>query len=152
MPPLLFAGLRRHPGLGEGVVSAQQTTEEECMQSTHEFTFAFERLQVYHLARQLTCITAEVAAALPRGYGYIKDQLLRSGSAPARLIAEGALRKSKGSKRQRFEEALGECGEAVAAAQQGLDLRVIPKPQYDRLRQVAVRVAAMTSRLVTKFS
>jgi four helix bundle protein len=151
-PPLLFAGLRRHPWMGEGGVSAQQTAEEEYMQSQQEFTFAFERLDVYQLARQLTCICAEVANTIPRGYGNIKDQLLRSGSAPARLIAEGALRKSKGSKRQRFEEALGECGEAVATAQQCLDLGVISQSHYSRLRKIAERVAAMTSRLVTKFS
>ena len=122
------------------------------MHTSHEFTFAFERLQVYQLARQLTCITAEITATIPRGFGSIKDQLLRSGSAPARLIAEGALRKSKGSKRQRFEEALGECGEAVATAQQFLDLRLISESQYSQLRSIAARVAAMTSRLVRKFS
>jgi four helix bundle protein len=138
--------------LGEGGVSAQQTAEERSMHASSEFTFAFERLDAYKLARQLTVITAGIAATIPRGYGTIKDQLLRSGSAPARLIAEGALRRSKGSKRQRFEEALGECGEAVAAAQQGVDLKLISESQYNRLRIIAQRVAAMTSRLVTKFS
>ena len=122
------------------------------MQKSFDFTFTFERLDAYQISRELTRITAQVAATIPRGYGYLTDHLLRSGSAPARLIAEGALRSTKGSKRQRFSEALGECGEAVATAQQALDLRVISESQYDQLRSIAARVAAMTSRLVRKFS
>jgi four helix bundle protein len=122
------------------------------MHKPNDFTFTFERLDAYKLARQLTCLSAELATSIPRGYGSIKDQLLRAGSAPARLIAEGALRTARGNKRQRFSEALGECGEAVATAQQALDLKLIQIAQYNRLRSIAVRVAATTSKLVRKFS
>ena len=122
------------------------------MKQDKDFTFVYERLDVYQQARELTKITAQVAAKIPRGFGFITDHLLRSGSAPARLIAEGALRTTRGSKRQRFSEALGECGEAVATTQQALDLSLISESDYKDVRKIAVRVAAMTSKLVRKFS
>jgi four helix bundle protein len=122
------------------------------MRQSQDFTFAYERLDAYHVARELTRQTARIAAQVPRGFGYLNNHLLRSGSAPARLIAEGALRTTKGAKRQRFSEALGECGEAVATAQQALDLNLISEDSYIQLRAIAARVAAMTSRLVRKFS
>lgn len=122
------------------------------MRQRNDFTFTFERLEAYQLARELTRMTARMAAQIPRGYGHLTDHLVRSGSAPARLIAEGALRTTRGGKRQRFSEALGECGEAVATAQQAVDLNLIPESEYSLLRSVAARVAAMTSRLVRKFS
>ena len=125
---------------------------EDQMKPVQEFTFTYERLDAYQVARELTRRTAHIAAQVPRGYGYLTDHLLRSGSAPARLIAEGALRTTKGGKRQRFSEALGECGEAVATAQQALDLKLISETDYCHLRSIAARVAAMTSRLVRKFS
>ena len=65
---------------------------EDQMKPVQEFTFTYERLDAYQVARELTRRTAHIAAQVPRGYGYLTDHLLRSGSAPARLIAEGALR------------------------------------------------------------
>jgi len=122
------------------------------MNQSQDFTFAHERLDAYQVARELTRQSAHIAAHIPRGFGFLTDHLLRSGSAPARLIAEGALRTTKGGKRQRFAEALGECGETVATAQQALDLNLISEDSYLKLRAIAARVAAMTSRLVAKFS
>jgi hypothetical protein len=49
-----------------------------------------ERLDVYRAAIELLVLADEVAAALPRGRGYLADQLRRAASSIPFNIAEGA--------------------------------------------------------------
>ena len=52
--------------------------------------FEHERLDVYKAALELLVLADAVAATLPRGRGYLADQLRRAASSIAFNIAEGA--------------------------------------------------------------
>ena len=64
------------------------------------------------------------------------------------LIAEGANRASKREKRQRFVEARGECGEAVAAVELLVELGVLDGYEPVRFERLADEMAAMLTGLV----
>jgi four helix bundle protein len=124
------------------------------MLQDRRFTFPHERLDAFHVAVQLAELAHRMASRVPRGYARRADQLRRSGTAPVALIAEGANRRGRGNKRQRFDEACGEAGEAVGHARLLAALRLYrdAEQDYEALRACAQRVVSMTSRLVRKFS
>jgi len=136
-------------GLREAAASrvATRTTSDQV-----SFTFPHERLDVFHVAVELAEVSRGVADRIPRGYRRLADQLQRSGTAPALLIAEGANRRARGDKRQRFSEANGEAGEAAATVTVGLRLGVVSEQDGMAVRRLAARVAAMSTRLVRRFS
>ena len=57
-----------------------------------KFGFAHYRLDVWHVASELSDRGKVVADGVPRGYRTIADQLLRSVTGTEALIAEGAHR------------------------------------------------------------
>ena len=116
------------------------------------FIFPHERLEAFHVALDLAEVSKRVASHIPRGHRGLADQLQRAGAAPALLIAEGANRRAAGDKRQRFSEANGEAGEVAAAVTLGLRLGVVSAQHASQVRSLAARVAAMTTRLVRRFS
>jgi four helix bundle protein len=122
------------------------------MQPYSDFVFPHERLDAFHAAIALAEQTQRLAQRIPRGYRHLADQLQRAGSAPALLISEGANRRGTGEKRQRFGEAAGETGEAVAIAQVAERLQLVPSAEVQELRLVAARLTAMLSRLVQRFT
>ena len=79
--------------------------------------FAHHRLEAYHAALDLADAGHRLARRIPHGYRWLADHLIRAACAVPVLTAEGANRASPGNKRQRFSEALGECGEAAAVAE-----------------------------------
>lgn len=115
------------------------------------FVFAHERLEVYGAAREFAEMAQRLAARIPRGHRWLADQLLRSGGAPMLLIAEGANRRGRGEKHQRFSEASGECGEAVAAAEQALGWSLISSTDFFAFRDVAARIASMLMGLMRRW-
>ena len=117
-----------------------------------DFIFPHERLDAFHVAVELAEVSQRVADRIPRGYRRLADQLQRSGTAPALLIAEGANRRAVGDKRQRFSEANGEAGEAAATVAVGQRLGVVSEQDGAQVRRLAARVAAMMTRLVRRFS
>lgn len=116
------------------------------------FIFPHERLEAFHVALDLAEVSQRVVDRIPRGHRRLADQLQRSGSAPALLIAEGANRRAAGEKRQRFSEASGEAGEVAAAVAVGQRLGIVTEQDGAELRQLAARVVAMTTRLIQRFS
>lgn len=110
--------------------------------------FAHERLAAYQVALQMAAIAGQVAAAIPRGHRNIADHMLRAASNCVLLLAEGANRRGAGEKRQRFVESRGEAGEVAAAADLVVALNLSAGPKLAMLKQLAARVAALTSGLI----
>ncbi len=79
--------------------------------------FPHHRLEAYWLALRVAKQAKGLADQVPRGYRTYADHLVRSAGACVMLIAEGANRRAAGQKRQRFDEAMGECGESAGAAE-----------------------------------
>ena len=114
------------------------------------FPFPHRQLDVFRVAVELASVSQEVADRVPHGYRKFRDQLLRAGGAPACLIGEGANRHQKGVKRQRYEEARGECGEATAITQVLVALGFATNNDFERLDLLAGRVAAMLTAMLKK--
>jgi len=91
-----------------------------------------------------------IADGIPRGYRSFADQLLRAAGAPVLLVAEGANRRSRGSMRQRLEEALGECGEAAGNVEMSLTIGLVDAVVADEFADVAGRTGAMIAGLANR--
>ena len=122
------------------------------MSADSPYTFPHQRLEVYRLSLQLAAESKRVGDMVPYGYRTFRDQLLRSGGRVPLLIGEGANRFGHGQKRQRFNEARGECGEAASAAETIVVMGLLPALEVQRLMNLAGRVAAMLTKLVKRFS
>ncbi len=114
--------------------------------------FPHQKLRVYRLAVELAVLGHELAGRLPRGARGLADQLTRSGPAVALLIAEGANRASSAQKRQRFVEARGECGEAVATVEVLARMGLLPVEDASHFEQQADAIAAMLTGLIRRHS
>ncbi len=114
-------------------------------------SFPHHRLDAYRVALQLASQAKALADNVPRGYRSISDQLLRAATSTVLLIGEGASRYGSGLKRQRYKEALGECGE-VAALELLVHLQLAEPGQVDEALGLALRVQAMLTGLARRFS
>jgi len=114
------------------------------------FPFPHRNLDVFRVAVELATVAKRVADGVPHGYRKYRDQLLRAGGAPACLIAEGVNRRQKGVKRQRYEEARGECGEAAAIAELLAAMELAAGEDLERLDALAGRVAAMLTSMLKR--
>ena len=114
--------------------------------------FPHHRLDAYRVSLELAVKAKELADAVPRGYRTLADQLQRSGTAPVMLVAEGANRYYRGTKRQRVSEARGEAGECAAATELAAQLGLVPAQDAEQCIELADRLCAMLTRLIRRFS
>ena len=114
--------------------------------------FAHHKLDAYHACRELAIACVRLARLIPHGYRKFADQLIRSGCATPILTAEGAARRSPGGKRQRYQEALGETGEAAAIAEIVEDAGLVTGAAPADVLRKADRAAALLTGLVKAFS
>ena len=112
--------------------------------------FPHERLDAYHVAKELAVGVERLAASLPRGHANVRDQIRRAAHATMLNIAEGANRWSPRDKAARFATARGECGECDAALAFLLDLGLGAGSDVHSLRHRADRVGAMLTGLIRK--
>jgi len=110
-------------------------------------SFPHRKLDAYHSALEMVRLGKGIADGIPRGYRSFADQLLRSAGATVLLVAEGANRRSRGSKRQRFEEALGECGEASGNVEMLMTLGLVDASIANEFADVAGRTGALIAGL-----
>ena len=115
-----------------------------------ELRFAHHRLEAYRTALDLAEAGHRRARRLPGGYGWLADHLVRAACAAPVLTAEGANRVSPGTKRQRFAEALGECGEAAAVAEVVERLALVRGDESAAVLAHADRTVARLTGLVRK--
>jgi four helix bundle protein len=114
--------------------------------------FPHYRLDAYWLSIELGVLSKEIADRIPRGYRRVADQLIRSGPAVGLLTAEGANRWSVAQKRQRFIEALGECGEAAATVQMAARMGLVSVADETSFLRIADRVAATLTGLIKRLA
>jgi len=114
--------------------------------------FVHHRLEAYHAALDLAAAAQSLARRIPRGHRGLADHLSRATTSAPLLIAEGAHRVSAGPKRLRFEEALGECGEAAAVAEVVERLALVRGDEPATVLALAGHTAALLTGLVRKFA
>jgi four helix bundle protein len=121
--------------------------------STPPFTspprFAYDRLDVYLVAREALARGEAIARSLPRGHATLADQLRRALLSTHLGIAEAASR-SGADRAARFRCARGEASEAAAALDAVLLLGLAPAAQVDPVVVLLGRVHAMLTRLAAR--
>ena len=113
-------------------------------------SFPHRKLEAYRSALGMAEMAKGIADGIPRGYRSFADQLLRAAGATVLLVAEGANRRSRGSKRQRFEEAMGECGEAAGNVEMLMTIGLLAPEVADEFADLAGRTGALINGLARR--
>jgi four helix bundle protein len=108
--------------------------------------FAYDRLDVYLVAREALVLGEAIARSLPRGHAHLADQLRRALLSCHLGIAEAASRDGA-DRAARFRCARGEASEAAAALDAVLLLGLALPAQVDPVVALLGRVHAMLTRL-----
>ena len=112
--------------------------------------FEHERLDVYKAAIELLVLADAVAASLPRGRGYLADQLRRAASSIAFNIAEGAGEFASEEKARFYRMARRSATESAAVLDACRALSLTTAPSYDTGRGVLLRIVAMLTAMVKR--
>ena len=104
--------------------------------------------RIYQEALELVDDAQKVVKGLPRGYAFLKDQLLRASSSVALNYIEGCGRSTEKDRRNFFDMARGSAYEVHGIMDVALRLKVV-KPQ---LAQRAKARCDQLSAMLTKYS
>ena len=112
--------------------------------------FEHERLDVYKAALELLVLADAVAATLPRGRGYLADQLRRAASSIAFNIAEGAGEFASDEKAPFYRMARRSATESAAIFDACRVLSLTTEPASQAGRAILLRIVAMLTAMVKK--
>ncbi len=110
--------------------------------------FDHEKLDVYQVAIDFLAHADTVAESLPRGRGYIGEQLRRASLSIVLNVAEGAGKFSAGDKATFYLRARGSTTECAAVLDVCKRLSLIGEPSWQEGKAVLERVSQMLTRLV----
>jgi four helix bundle protein len=113
--------------------------------------FMFEKLEVYQKAVDLADEIAALTEGLPRGYGFLVDQLNRAALSLAANLAEGNGRLTKPDRRNFFTIARGSAQECVPlleiARRRGLVNEAAAIALKERLEVIARMISGLINGL-----
>ena len=110
--------------------------------------FDHDRLDVYRIAIEFVVIANEIAEQLPRGRGYLADQLQRAATSIPLNIAEGAGEYSSGDKARFYRMGRRSATECAAILDVCQRLRLVPEDAYTTARELLIRIVSMLVRMV----
>jgi len=110
--------------------------------------FDHERLDVYRVAIAFVVIANDVVESLPRGRGYLADQLQRASTSVVLNIAEGAGEFSAKEKARFYRMAKRSATECAAILDVCQQLGLIAEERYRVGREHLLRTVSMLVRLV----
>jgi len=109
--------------------------------------FDHERLDVYQAAIDFVVLANDVVERLPRGRGYLADQLQRAATSIPLNIAEGAGEYSAAEKARFYRIARRSATESAAILDVCRKLKLATEDRYGMGRELLVRVVSMLVRL-----
>jgi four helix bundle protein len=109
--------------------------------------FDHERWDVYRAALDLIIVIKEVVEALPRGNGYLADQLQRAGTSVPLNIAEGAGEYSASEKARFYRMAKRSATECASILDVCKQLALISEDRYTKGRELLLRIVAMLTKM-----
>ena len=109
--------------------------------------FDHERLEVYQASIRFVALANEVVQQLPRGRGYLGDQLQRASTSIALNIAEGAGEHSGPDKARFYRMARRSATECAAILDVCRQLELISRERYDAGRELLLRCVSMLIKL-----
>jgi len=110
-------------------------------------TFDHERLEVYQVALEFFDFADEIIESLPRGRGYLTDQLARASLSIVNNIAEGAGKFSIGDKRRYYLIAPGSSTECAAMLDVCLRRKLISEEPHQLGKRLLDRIVSMLIKL-----
>jgi four helix bundle protein len=110
--------------------------------------FDHERLDVYRLAIEFVARANDVVEALPRGRGYLADQLQRAALSIVLNIAEGAGKFSQADKAAFYLRARGSATESAAVLDVCRRLNLITAATVDENKTILDRIVGMLTKLI----
>ena len=112
--------------------------------------FEHERLDVYKAAIELLVLADAVATTLPRGRGYLADQLRRAASSISFNIAEGAGEFAVEEKARFYRMARRSATESAAILDACRALSLTTSPSSEAGRAILLRIVAMLTAMVKR--
>ena len=109
--------------------------------------FDHEKLDVYQLAIDFVSRSNELIGNLPKGRGYIADQLQRAALSIVLNIAEGAGKYSPRDKASFYTRARGSTTESAAVLDVCSRLGLITEHELNENKVILVRIAQMLTKL-----
>ncbi len=110
--------------------------------------FDHEKLHVYGLAVDFVARANDLAQVLPRGRGYLADQLQRAASSIVLNIAEGAGKLSPDDKAAFYARARGSATESAAVLDLCARLNLLPAARCEEHKVLLDRVVGMLTKLI----
>ena len=105
------------------------------------------KLIVYQRSQTLFSEVFALSTRLPRGWGFLADQIRRAGSSVPLNIAEAWGRPAPGDRRRSFDMALGSLHELAAALDILHRAGQLPAPRFSALWQECDAISRMLGRL-----
>ncbi len=110
--------------------------------------FDHEKLDVYKISLDFTVIVDEIVSTLPKGRGYLSDQLLRAASSIPLNIAEGAGEFSQNEKSRFYRIAKRSATECSSIIDICNRLKLINESYYSSARNILYRIVSMLIKMV----
>ena len=110
--------------------------------------FDHEKLDVYRLAIEFVARANDVIEHLPRGRGYLSDQLQRAALSIVLNIAEGAGKFSLADKSSFYTRARGSATECAAVLDVCRRLNLIAPASTEENKVILDRIAKMLTKLI----
>ncbi|MGZ5136017.1 MAG: four helix bundle protein [Flavitalea sp.] len=109
--------------------------------------FDHERLDSYQAALNLVVLINQIVEQLPKGRGYLSDQLQRAGISVPLNIAEGAGEYSANEKGRFYRIAKRSATECAAIFEICHRLELINEIQYSQAKGLLLRIVAMLTKM-----
>jgi len=110
--------------------------------------FDHEKLDVYRAAIAFVALAEDVVSDLPRGRGYLADQLRRAATSVALNIAEGAGEYCRNDKARFYRMSKRSATECAAALDVCRKLELVKRDRYTEGRELLLRIVSMLTRMV----
>lgn len=114
--------------------------------------FDHDKLDVYRTAIDFVAVADDVVEHLPRGRGYLADQLHRAATSVPLNIAEGAGEFASDEKARFYRMAKRSATECAAIFDVCKRLNVIEEPTYSAGRELLLRIVAMLIKMAQRTS
>jgi four helix bundle protein len=111
--------------------------------------FDHDRLEVYQTALRFLVVANEVCQQLPRGRGYLADQLQRASTSVVLNIAEGAGEFAPKEKARFYRMSRRSATESAAVLDVCSNLRLLPQEAYTTGRDLLLQIVSMLVRMIT---
>lgn len=113
-------------------------------------TLDHEKLDVYHVAVEFVIVADGIVEHLPRGRGYLSDQLQRAALSIPLNIAEGAGEYSMDEKIRFYRMAKRSATECSAILNVCQRLKLVDETRYVQGRELLIRIVSMLIKMALK--